>query len=152
MAMLWHDAWHDAHDDLVDPAWQRHRNLENFRNRIGVHVPTATVAELDRTIVGYTSLDGEELSQFFLAKSARGTGIAGILMKDAEQRLRDHGVDRAFLLCAKGNQRAFHFYEKMGWKETAGDFQSLELNGKEYRVPVHRMEKDLAETSEGLGP
>ena len=146
MAAMWHDAWHDAHDDLVDPVWRRARDRGNFLSRIGGIIPNATVAERDGLILGYSSIREDEMHQLFVASGARGTGLATDLIRDAEQRLQENGVDRAWLFCVKGNSRAFRFYERMGWHETSEDFQSLEVGGTEYRVTVFRMEKDLGRT------
>ena len=143
IADMWHDAWHDAHDELVDPAWRNHRNRDNFHARVGAMIPNATIAEQAGAVIGLSSILADEMHQLFVSRSARGSGLAAALIADAEKRLRDQGVGRAWLFCAKGNRRAYRFYEKMGWRETAEDFQSLEVDGSEYRVTVHRMEKTL---------
>ena len=59
-----------------------------------------------------------ELCQLYVAAASRGFGAAAALIDDAESRMRDEGVETAWLACAVGNERAARFYEKRGWRRT----------------------------------
>jgi GNAT superfamily N-acetyltransferase len=57
----------------------------------------------------------DELDQLYVARDARGYGVAAALLSDALDRIRRAGHRRAWLACAIGNYRAVRFYRKSGW-------------------------------------
>ncbi|HXV64473.1 MAG TPA: GNAT family N-acetyltransferase [Vicinamibacteria bacterium] len=65
--------------------------------------------------VGFCVVKGDELYQLYVSAQSRGAGVAAALIADAEARLVEDGVERAWLACAIGNERAARFYEKSGW-------------------------------------
>ena len=94
--------------------------------------------------IGFYVLKGDELYQFYVSSSARGSGIAAVLMADAETRLREMGVHTAWLACAIGNDRAARFYEKCGWIRTGAVNDDLEVPGGTFALEVWRYEKSLS--------
>jgi ribosomal protein S18 acetylase RimI-like enzyme len=77
------------------------------------------VAELDGRIVGAVlgGFDGRRGMVYHLAVQAdqRSKGIGAELMTELEQRLKEKGCIRYYLLVTYENQEAIRFYEKRGW-------------------------------------
>jgi ribosomal protein S18 acetylase RimI-like enzyme len=88
------------------------------------------VAEADGRLVGSVigGFDGRRGMIYHLAVAAeyRRQGLAGRLMDEVEQRLRQKGCRKAYLLVKKGNDPAKAFYADRGW---AG-METIELFGK----------------------
>jgi ribosomal protein S18 acetylase RimI-like enzyme len=78
------------------------------------------VAECDGQIVGSIigGFDGRRGMMYHLAVQSeyRQRGIASQLMDELEQRLRQKGCLKYYLLVTKDNQTAIEFYEKRGWE------------------------------------
>jgi ribosomal protein S18 acetylase RimI-like enzyme len=78
------------------------------------------VAEKDHQIVGTVlgGFDGRRGMLYHLAVSPphTGKGIASALMDELENRLRDRGCIRYYLLVTTNNRSAIHFYEHRGWE------------------------------------
>ncbi|MEO6218690.1 MAG: GNAT family N-acetyltransferase [Sphingomonas sp.] len=115
LAQMWFDGWQDAHAEVLPDELRRLRTLESFRQRLAEALPGVRVAEAEGSIAGFAIVKGDELYQFYVARQARGTQVASILMQDALARLRGNGVATGWLACAIGNERAARFYEKTGW-------------------------------------
>jgi GNAT superfamily N-acetyltransferase len=77
---------------------------------------------------------GDEVNQLYVARSARGTGLAGRLLAEAEARIRAGGARTSWLVCAIGNFRAARLYEKHGWHLSATGMHDLSATG--YAVPL----------------
>lgn len=77
------------------------------------------LAELDGKIVGTVlgGFDGRRGIVYHLAVEAnqRKKGIGERLMVELEQRLKDKGCIRSYLLVTYDNLEAVRFYEKRGW-------------------------------------
>lgn len=148
LASLWFEGWRDAHAALVPDDLVRRRTLETFRARIEAGRDTVRLAVADgapAVPLGFTMLKGDEMNQLFVARAARGTGLAALLIAEAEARLLAAGVATAWLACLIGNDRAARFYEKQGWHR-AGTFMSkLETPEGVYPVEVWRYEKRIAD-------
>jgi len=150
VAQLWHDAWHDAHDGLVPPAWSGLRTLANFRDRTPPLIPHMTIAEdpsADGRVAGFCTIAEDTLKDLFVTRDHRGRGIADALLLDGEARLSRQGTVTASMNCAVGNDRAQRFYEKKGWHIVGRHSQSAESNDGRMELPVWRMAKDLAPPS-----
>jgi GNAT superfamily N-acetyltransferase len=93
--------------------------------------------------VGFFIWRGDELDQFYIAASARGSGIAHLLMADAEAFLAAAGVKVAWLACAVGNHRAARFYEKCGWRRAAIISHEAQTSSSPFRLEAWRYEKPL---------
>jgi ribosomal protein S18 acetylase RimI-like enzyme len=78
------------------------------------------VAEEAGQIVGSVmgGFDGRRGMMYHMAvaKSYRRRGIGTALMKLLEQRLREKGCIRYYLLVAKDNAEAVRFYQEHGWE------------------------------------
>ena len=115
LARLWFKSWHDAHAMLVPPDVVRHRTLASFEGRLRTELGEVRVEGPAGRPTGLCLLAGDELSQLFVSSESYGSGTAGKLERDAEQRFRQRHVSRAWLACAVGNERAARFYERQGW-------------------------------------
>ena len=136
LAEIWYRGWQDAHERIMPAALARLRTRESFRERLAAALPDVRVAGPDGAPVGFCMVKGEELYQLYVAAEARGTGVAAVLVADAERRFAKRGVEVAWLACAVGNDRAARFYEKCGWRrvgivsyqpDAAGDVPSLQV-------------------------
>jgi ribosomal protein S18 acetylase RimI-like enzyme len=115
LVRIWYDGWQDAHDGLLPPDLARRRTLDSFRARLSAALPDLRVIGPPGAAVGFCLIRHDELCQLYVSSASRGTGAATALMADAESRMRDAGVEMAWLACAVGNERAARFYEKHGW-------------------------------------
>ncbi len=143
LAALWHDGWHDAHATIVPAELTRLRTLDSFRERLSRHLGDVCVAELDGAPVGFALLTDDELEQFYVAASARGAGVAQQLMRGVEAELAGRGIERAWLACAIGNDRAARFYRKAGWELVRTEMDPLETSAGPFELEVWRFEKAL---------
>ena len=143
LAKVWYDGWQDAHARILPAALTRIRTLESFRDRLQAALANVRVVGPFPTPVGFCMLKGDELYQLYVSAEARGTGVAAVLVADAEARLAADGVEFAWLACAVGNERAARFYENCGWRragtvayqpDTADGAPSLEVWRYEKRL------------------
>jgi GNAT superfamily N-acetyltransferase len=116
LAGIWYEGWQDAHAPIMPAALTRLRTLESFRERLALVLPEVRVTGPAGAPAGFCILKGDELYQLYVTAQARGTGVAAVLVADAETRLAERGVEVAWLACAVGNDRAAKFYEKRGWR------------------------------------
>ena len=144
LAVLWHQAWHDAHAQIVPAELTRLRPVEHFRQRIEAALANTRVVGPVGVPQGLCVIKGAELYQLFVARAARGTGVAAALIDEAEARLARQGVETAWLACAIGNLRAARFYEKRGWHQTGTMVNAAETAGGIFELEVWRYEKPLA--------
>jgi ribosomal protein S18 acetylase RimI-like enzyme len=144
LAVLWRDAWMDAHAPVVPAVLVRLRTLAMFRERMAAGLAEVRVIGLPGAPLGFNMIKGDELYQLFLAREARGSGVAPRLIADAEARLAANGVATAWLACAIGNERAARFYEKQGWRRVATMTNRLETPEGLFELEVWRYEKRLA--------
>jgi ribosomal protein S18 acetylase RimI-like enzyme len=79
------------------------------------------VAELDGRVVGTVlgGFDGRRGMVYHLAveKPFRAFGLGSRLMTELEQRLKQKGCIRCYLLVTQDNLEAIHFYESRGWEK-----------------------------------
>ncbi|MGB9369112.1 MAG: GNAT family N-acetyltransferase [Xanthobacteraceae bacterium] len=80
-------------------------------------------------------------SQFYVARAARGSGVANALMEAAEAELARRGVTTPWLACGIGNDRAARFYEKRGWVNARTQTSRLETPEGVFEIQVWRYEK-----------
>lgn len=143
LAQLWYDGWQDAHAGVVPDELRRRRTLERFRDRLQAGLAQVRVAGPEGAPLGFHWIKGDELDQLYVAAEARGTGVAAALLADAEARLRQSGVETAWLACAIGNLRAARFYEKSGWSLARNMVIQLDTPEGIFPLEVWRYEKRL---------
>lgn len=143
IARLWFDGWQDAHSHILPQELARHRTLMSFRERAGEALDTTFAVGPPGAPSAFYMLKGGELYQFYVGAEARGTGLAAMLIADAEARLRQAGVTTAWLACGIGNDRAARFYEKSGWRRAATFTSKLDTPDGIFELDVWRYEKAL---------
>jgi ribosomal protein S18 acetylase RimI-like enzyme len=143
LAKVWYDGWQDAHARIMPAELTRIRTLESFRERLRAALPRVRVVGPAAAPVGFCMLKGDELYQLYVAAEARGSGVAAVLMADAEARLAEAGYEAGWLACAIGNDRAARFYEKSGWRRVATEVYQAEAPGRTIPLEVWRYEKRL---------
>jgi GNAT superfamily N-acetyltransferase len=143
LAQLWLAGWRDAHLEIVPPELEKHRDINNLRQRMADGLADVRVAGPVGDPLGFYMLKDDELYQFYVSSKARGTGVAAILMADAEAWLAQRGLEVAWLACAVGNARAARFYEKTGWERVRTEMSRLHTPEGEIPVEVWRYEKHV---------
>ena len=143
LAKIWFDGWQDAHARIVPAQLARQRTLQSFEERLRAASARVRVAEAGGAPLGLYLLKGAELYQFYVSSNARGSGVAAVLMADAEVRLGEGGVRTAWLACAIGNHRAARFYEKCGWIRTGTVIDPVAVPGGTFPIEVWRYEKSV---------
>jgi GNAT superfamily N-acetyltransferase len=145
---IWHTGWRDGHIGHVPAELVPHRTEPQFRTRAQARLDSMWVAESDHGVVGFVTVKGDELEHLYVERSARGTGIAAMLIRKGEAEIASAGHARAWLAVVAGNQRARAFYARLGWRD-AGPFTYMaETGAGAFPVPSHRYEIDLG----SLGP
>jgi ribosomal protein S18 acetylase RimI-like enzyme len=93
------------------------------------------VAEIDDRLVGTVigGYDGRRGLVYHLAvdHQLRQNGIGTALMQEVEQRLRQKGCYKAYLLVVKENPEAVDFYQCRGWSAMDVTIMGKELNSDE---------------------
>lgn len=143
LARIWHEAWNDAHAEIVPAELVRLRTLESFAERLRAALPDVRVVGPPGEPVGFCIVKDDELYQLFVSARARGSGVAAALITDAEARLAERGVETAWLACAVGNDRAARFYEKRGWRRAGTMVNQAETSAGPFALDVWRYEKSL---------
>lgn len=148
IARIWHDAWRDGHLGHVPEALLSERTLDDFRRRVPQRIPHSTVAEYGSEVVGFATIEDDELEQLFVAESARGSGAARLLLAHGEQRIAErHPV--AWLSVVAGNARARRFYAREGWRDAGPIDYLAETSSGSMVVPSHRYEKHIGDAPAG---
>jgi GNAT superfamily N-acetyltransferase len=143
LARIWYEAWHDAHARIVPAGLTRARTYESFKKRLDALVSDIRVVGSPGAPVGFSIVKGDELYQLFVSAQARGSGVAAVLIADAERLLARSGVETAWLTCAIGNERAARFDEKCGWRRVGTMVSELETDDGRFSLDVWRYEKQL---------
>jgi GNAT superfamily N-acetyltransferase len=115
VAGIWHAGWPDGHLGHVPDELVAVRTADSFRTRAAERTADTRVAEVDGEIAGFTMVVEDEVEQVYVDAAHRGTGVADVLLADAERRIREGGHRRAWLAVVAGNARARRFYERRGW-------------------------------------
>ncbi len=116
LALMWRTAWRDGHLGHVPEELVAQRSPDLFLKRTHDNLSRMKVAGPLGRPLGLCIVDRDQLYQLFVASEARGTGLAALLLQDAETQMREDGVERAWLKCAVGNERAAAFYRRNGWR------------------------------------
>ena len=74
------------------------------------------MVRLEDRSVGLCLIRGSEISQLFVAASARRLGVGQVLLADAERRIALSGHVEAWLTVVRSNDQVRGFYERHGWR------------------------------------
>ncbi|MEV4538775.1 GNAT family N-acetyltransferase [Asanoa sp. NPDC049518] len=144
LAEIWERGWADGHLGNVPDALVAVRTPETFRTRTVEGLPHTTVALVGTAIAGFVKVVDDEVEQVYVAGAHRGSGVAGVLLAEAERQVAAEGYAEAWLAVAAGNGRARRFYERSGWSD-AGLFDYLASTADgPIPVPCHRYTKPVA--------
>jgi putative acetyltransferase len=144
LASLWHEGWHDGHAGHVPDGLTAARTLTAFHERTPSRVAdTAVAVAEDGSLEGFVMVVDDEVEQVFVARSARGTGLASDLLVEAEQRVAAGGHDSAWLAVVVGNARARRFYERQGWVDGGNLPYEVSAGGQTFVSPCRRYVKDV---------
>jgi ribosomal protein S18 acetylase RimI-like enzyme len=77
---------------------------------------SAWLAVSKEEIVGVAMTRDEWVSDLWVRRDSRRTGIGGELLAHAEREIRSRGHDTLRLRVVKSNTRAVDFYQNHGWK------------------------------------
>jgi putative acetyltransferase len=143
VAALWHAGWHDAHAGHVPEGLTAARTLEAFRARAAARVAETTVAVVDGEVAGFVMVVDDEVEQVFVSAGHRGSGLAGVLLDEAERQVaRAHEV--AWLAVVVGNARARRFYERRGWADEGDLPYEVAAAGETFISPCRRYTKRVS--------
>ena len=141
IAQIWHRGWQDGHVGHVPEELATARTERSFWSRAAERLPDTTIAEIGGTIAGFVMVVGDEVEQVYVGADNRGSGVANLLLAEAERRVRRGGHDTAWLAVVAGNERARRFYAKQGWMDKGSfDYQAQGPDGP-ITVPSHRYVK-----------
>jgi GNAT superfamily N-acetyltransferase len=144
IAALFHEGWHDVHPGRVPDGLTERRTPAAFRDRVTRRVAETdetTVAQVDGTIAGFVMVSGDEAEQVYVDRAFRGSGVAALLLTEAERQVAAGGHDVAWLVVVRGNERAQAFYAKQGWVDE-GDFDyPVTALGEQFISPCRKFAK-----------
>jgi ribosomal protein S18 acetylase RimI-like enzyme len=144
VAAVFHQGWHDVHPGRVPVGLTERRTPEAFHQRVSQRIAQTdetTVAEVDGTVAGFIMVSGAEAEQVYVDRALRGSGVAALLLTEAERQIAAEGHDVAWLVVVRGNDRAQAFYAKQGWLDE-GDFDyPVTALGEHFISPCRRFTK-----------
>lgn len=144
VADIWHRAWHVAHPGQVPDGLTAARTLEAFHERTPKRVGDTTVAEVDGQVAGFIMIAGDEVEQVFVDPDQHGSGVAALLLSEAERQVAAMGHHVAWLAVVTGNPRARRFYEKHGWSDGGDLPYEVTAGGTTYISPCRRYVKQVS--------
>ena len=143
IASIWYSGWGDGHLGNVPDELVAIRTKESFWERVPARIPDTTVALAGEDVAGFVMVVGDEVEQVYVSGEHRGSGIAGLLIAEAERQVKANGHGEAWLAVATGNARARRFYERSGWVDAgAFDYPATTDDGS-IPVPCHRYVKTV---------
>jgi GNAT superfamily N-acetyltransferase len=142
VARVWQSAWHDGHRGHVPDALIEARDAAYFAQRTRDLIEHVTLAEVGEALLGVVIVKGDELQQLMVTAAARGRGVGGLLLAEAERQVAAAGHDEIWLAVVPGNTTARAFYESHGWVERCAEtYDAVALAGDAVPVPVLRYVK-----------
>lgn len=144
LARVWYDGWHEAHAQIVPAQLTEVRTLDSFRERLEAALANTRVIGPSGSPYAFSIIKEEEIYQLYVSSRYRGTGAAAVLIADAETELVKRGLQKGWLACAVGNNRAARFYEKQGWERVGVITYDCETSAGMFPLDVWRYEKALA--------
>ena len=144
IADLWHRGWRDGHLAHVPDSLAALRTAESFVRRTAARLDDTTVAVVRGEVAGFVMVTADEAEQVYVKADHRGSGLATVLLAEAERWIAAAGFTTAWLAVIPGNARARRFYERQGWHDTGGfDYAAATTSGT-VLVPCRRYEKSLS--------
>ena len=142
-ADIWTEGWTAGHADIVPAALIKLRTAASFRDRLEKHQSDTWVAMRGGVVQGFYIRDKDQLYQFYVSSTARGSGVAAKMMDHAENTFRAAGISKLWLACSVGNDRAARFYEKTGWRNVRTESFPADTADGPFDLNVWRFEKLL---------
>src|SRR5262245_37162704 len=143
VAEIWRSGWPDGHLGNVPEKLVEVRTPEDFDRRASEAIGRATVAVVGDDVAGFVMVSGDEVEQVYVSAAHRGSGVAGVLLTEAERQVRAGGHGTAWLAVVAGNARASRFYERSGWIDDGTfDYPAPHEDGP-IPVPCHRYVKPV---------
>ena len=144
VAEIWYLGWRDGHVGNVPDELYPARTRASFESRAPQRVDDTVVAIVDDAVAGFVMVVGDEVEQVYVSTHHRGTGVAAVLLAEAERLVEANGHERAWLAVVAGNARARRFYQRNGWTdEGLFDYPAASATGP-IAVPSHRYVKRVA--------
>jgi GNAT superfamily N-acetyltransferase len=143
IAVLWHAGWRDGHLGHVPAPLVAHRTPETFRARVPGRIADSAVAVAGPEVMGFVTVRGAEIEQLYVRADARGSDVAGALLRHGERLVASGGHSPAWLAVVPGNARARRFYERNGWLDRGPFEYQAEVEGRTFAVPCRRYEKPV---------
>ena len=97
VAEVWQAAWHDGHRGHVPDALIEARDPAYFAARSRDLVDHVTVAVDGDDLLGVLIVKADELQQIMITAAARGRGVGGLLLAEAEHQVAAAGHDEIWL-------------------------------------------------------
>ena len=142
VADLWHEGWHAGHAGHVPERLTVLRTRAAFHERTPPRVADTTLAVSETGgLLGFVMVVGDEVEQVFVGPAARATGVAAVLLAEAERQVAAAGHPEAWLAVVAGNARARRFYEKCGWRDEGDLRYEVTAGGETFVSPCRRYVK-----------
>jgi GNAT superfamily N-acetyltransferase len=138
VAAIWTRGWPDGHLGHVPDELVALRTPEGFRIRAAARVADTTVAVVDGEVAGFVMVVGDEVEQVYVSGDHRGSGVAAVLLAEAERQVAAGGHAVAWLAVVAGNARARRFYQRSGWTDDGPFDYPVAYDGGIIQVPCHR--------------
>ncbi|GIF53378.1 ribosomal protein S18 acetylase RimI-like enzyme [Asanoa ferruginea] len=143
IASIWQSGWADGHLGNVPDALVAVRTPESFQVRAVEGVAHTTVAVVGGVVAGFVMVVDDEVEQVYVGRAHRGSGVAALLLAEAERLVAAEGYREAWLAVVAGNARARSFYERSGWSDAGVfDYPANTADGP-IPVPCHRYVKPV---------
>ncbi len=143
IADIWRLGWQDGHLGFVPQELVEVRTEASFRSRASERISDTTVATVDGAVVGFVMVVDDEVEQVYVAAAGRGTGVANVLISEAERQVGANGYRKAWLAVVAGNARARAFYERAGWVDEGPLDYAAAVEAGTIAVPCRRYTKLL---------
>lgn len=143
VAAIWCSGWRDGHLGGVPDELVAVRTPESFQKRAADRVGDTTVAAIDGSVAGFIMVIADEVEQVYVAAEHRGTGVAQLLLKAAEDQVARNGFEQAWLAVVTSNARARRFYARAGWIDQGEFNYHAFTEAGPIMVPAHRYIRTL---------
>lgn len=140
---IWFDGWHEAHDAHVPNKLIDLRDHASLRTLMEKMLGDTDVVGPIGAPIGFCTVFGDEIYQFYVAPTAHGTGAANALIKAGEVRIKAAGFGEAQLYVLPENRRAQAFYRRNGWDGDVIEEVPLQTLAEPYLLPCLIMTKHL---------